>query len=245
MSHVSLPVILEPENSDLAVALLKDYFVPPDGVGSDFKGACFEHIGREWNDMRYVNRVTASDIVAVSCLDVDIPANASIALLGVDTEPVSDLLAQIPVDLDLWNATDDEIGPRSALFALWRYLRRYSGVGQSTTSKIIARKRPRLAPVFDAVIATELGLRDAGGHWQLMRDLLNSGGSAPLHLQLTALGQRAGLNMERITPLRVFDVAVWYFGNPKLTKRVKWVAADHGAVVPVHPTPEDGFAATF
>jgi len=234
MANPKLPVILEPENSDLAVALLEDYFSPPDGRGSDFKGAYFTHIGREWSEPKYYNRITASDIVAVSCLNAEIPPAASIALLGVDTDPISDLLAQIPVDLDLWNATDDQIGAQSAAWKLWRTLRQYPGVEQTAASKLMARKRPRLIPIYSAVVGKELGLRDSGGHWQLMRELLRSGGATPLNLHLTALGQRAGLNMSRVTPLRVFDVAVWYFGNPKLTKRVAWVAADHGAAVPDH-----------
>ena len=239
MADHKLPVILEPENSDLAVALQADYFSPPDGRGSDFTGAYFSHIGREWNEPKYHNRITASDIVAVSTLDVEIPPAAAISLLGVDTESVEELLAQIPVDLDLWNAGDEHIGAKSPAWALWRHLRRYPGVGQTRASKLMARKRPRLIPIYDTIVGAELGLRDSGGHWQLMRDLTRCGGATPLNLHLTALGQRAGLNMNRITPLRVFDVAVWYFGNPKLTKRVAWVAADHGARVPVRPAPVD------
>ncbi|MCL1899195.1 MAG: DUF6308 family protein [Promicromonosporaceae bacterium] len=235
MTANRLPVILDVENSDLAVALLSDYFSPPDGRGSDFNGAYFSHLGREWSEPKYFNRITASDIVAVSLLDTEIPAAASIALLGVDTEPIEELLAQIPVDLDLWNADDEHIGGNSAAWKLWRHLRRYPGVGQTTASKLMARKRPRLIPIYDAVVGQELCLRDSGGHWQLMRELTQSGGNTPLWLHLTALGQRAGLNMDRITPLRVFDVATWYFGNPKLSKRVAWVAADHGASVPERP----------
>jgi hypothetical protein len=111
-------------------------------------------------------------------------------------------------------------------------LRHLKGITQPVASKLLARKRARLIPIFEPIVGAELGLRDAGPQWAVMRDLMQSGGSTPLHLQLEALGQRAGLNMDRVTPLRIFDVAVWYFANPKLTKRVGWVAADHGATVP-------------
>lgn len=233
----TVPVILEPENSELAVALLRDYFAPPDGRGSDFRGAQFERIGRRWNDPRYANKITASDIVATSCLSVDIPGDVSIALLGADTQPVERLLEQIPADLDLWNATDEQIGPHSPARQLWTLLRR-PGLGQTATAKMMARKRARLIPVYDAIIAGELGLKNPGAQWELMRNLLNhrtGPGSGPLHLQLAALGQRAGLDMSLVTPLRVFDVATWYFGNPKLAKRVAWVAQDAGTTVPDRP----------
>ena len=231
----TLPVILEPANSELAVALLRDYFAPPDGRGSDFRGAHFERIGRRWNDPRYANKITASDIVAVNCLSVDIPGDVSISLLGTDTEPVHELLSQIPLDLDLWHATDEQIGPNSPARKLWTFLRR-PGIGQLTTGKLMARKRARLVPVYDAIIAAELGLKNPGAHWDMMRNLMNTGaGQAPLHLQLAALGQRAGLDMTLITPLRVFDVATWYFGNPKLAKRVAWIAQDYGTKVPDRP----------
>jgi hypothetical protein len=231
-----LPVILKPENSDLAVALLRDYFAPPDGRGSDFRGAQFERLGRPWNDHRYANRITASDIVAVNCLSVDVPGDVSIALLGADTAPVEALLEKIPADLDLWDATDEQVGPHSPARELWTYLRR-PGLGQMTTSKLMARKRARLVPVYDAVIAGELGLKNPGAHWEIMRKLLNTdvGGGVKLHDHLKALGERAGLDTELVTPLRVFDVATWYFGNPKLAKRVAWVAQDHGTTVPNRP----------
>ena len=231
MSKVTLPVILEPEYSDLAVALLRDYFAPPDGWGSDFAGAHFDKIGREWSDARYANRITASDIVAVSTLSVDIPREAAVQLLGPATEPVGELLAQIPLNLDLWNATDAQIGAHSPAWQLWSLLRPITGPGPTITSKLLARKRPRLIPVFDTIIGQQLGLEHAGGHWSALRELLNQG-DGPLHYQLSALGERAGLNMDRITPLRVLDVAVWYWGNPKLTKRVQWIATDHGAAIP-------------
>ena len=174
--------------------------------------------------------------MAVNCLSVDIPGDVSIALLGPDTEPVEHLLDQIPQDLDLWNATDEQIGGHSPARELWTYLRR-PGLGQMTTSKLMARKRARLVPVYDAIIAAELGLKNPGGHWELMRKLLNQdvGGGKALHQHLAELGERAGLDMSLITPLRVFDVATWYFGNPKLAKRVAWVAQDHGATVPERP----------
>ncbi|MDR2703611.1 MAG: DUF6308 family protein [Cellulomonadaceae bacterium] len=236
MIDAQLPVILKPENSDLAVALLRDYFAPPDGRGSDFRGAQFERLGRPWNDHRYANRITASDIVAVNCLSVDVPGDVSIALLGADTAPVEALLEKIPADLDLWDATDEQVGPHSPARELWTYLRR-PGLGQMTTSKLMARKRARLVPVYDAVIAGELGLKNPGAHWEIMRKLLNTdvGGGVKLHDHLKALGERAGLDTELVTPLRVFDVATWYFGNPKLAKRVAWVAQDHGTTVPNRP----------
>ena len=240
-----LPVILEPENSELAVALLRDYFAPPDGRGSDFRGAQFERLGRPWNDERYANKITASDIVALNCLGVEVPGDVSIALLGPDTEPVQKLLAQIPPDLDLWEATDAQIGAHAPARELWSYLRR-PGMGQTATGKMMARKRSRLVPVYDPIIGAELGLKNPGAHWEAMRNLLNEKvgpNGIPLHEHLVELGKKAGLDTELVTPLRIFDVAVWYFGNPKLAKRVAWVAQDHGAKVPERPPfaapPED------
>lgn len=213
-----LPAILRPEHEPLADELLRVYF----GLGDyrqRYTGAHFDVLGRPWYDPLTLDAITATDIVAVSCLSVDVPADASVAILGPDAPKLSRLLRQIPADVDLWVAGDAEIGPDSASWRLWDTLRAYPGMGPTTTSKLIARKRPRLAPIYDDVVGTELSLSSSAGHWKrvqeaMLVELRRGDVGESLHARLADAAARVGLN-PAVTPLRVFDVLVWLAGNPR------------------------------
>jgi hypothetical protein len=84
-------------------------------------------------------------------------------------------------------------------------------MGRTTTSKLMARKRPRLIPIFDTVVARELGLNGAVGYWRGMREGLASQDGAR-HAWLKHLGEAAGVG-PTVTPLRVLDVVVWMHGK--------------------------------
>jgi len=85
------------------------------------------------------------------------------------------------------------------------------GLGRTTTSKLIARKRPRLVPIWDTVIAV---VTDAHDHqWEPLRAALQEDDHA-LHRRLLTLRDAAGLPAD-VSALRVLDVIAWREGKNK------------------------------
>ncbi|MFC9839742.1 DUF6308 family protein [Rhodococcus sp. NPDC127530] len=97
-----------------------------------------------------------------------------------------------------WPAWDLE----TALWAL-------PGIGQTKATKLIARKRPRLYPIWDSVVSQVLGTERS--HLNPVREALRADGGA-LHHRLLSLREEAGLP-EEISALRVFDVIAWMDGK--------------------------------
>ncbi|WP_454857577.1 DUF6308 family protein [Promicromonospora soli] len=213
----AMPAILEPEFAPLAAALLRDYYTATMSNGQPwFTGARFESLGGPWNDPSNADRFTAGDVVAVSCLSIDLPGAAAIRILETQAGSIGEWLAAMPrCGVPLWEVSDSEIGPGSSAAELWWLLRDgKDGIGRTTASKLMARKRADLIPIYDSVVGTALGLANAEGHWETMRQLmLTSIDGAPLHQRLSAMSDEAGL-APLVTPLRVFDVLVWYAYNP-------------------------------
>lgn len=77
-------------------------------------------------------------------------------------------LERIPVYRELHEATDAQIGAKSAANDLWRAVRK-AGVGPVTTSKLLARKRPKLLPVIDSVVQDTLKHPARGDFWLTLR----------------------------------------------------------------------------
>ena len=182
-----------------------------DESGPRFTGAMFETIGA---GEASPHRFTASDILAVSMLSVDVPARVSIALLENDAEHAADLLAAIPVDIDLADAEPAHIAPGSAAWQLWDLLRSYDEVGPTIASKLMARKRPRLIPIQDSVVTATLSHPRRGDFWAAMREAL--GGTVANGMTLSGwlrAAQNEAQIPRHVTQLRVFDVLVWMNGK--------------------------------
>lgn len=221
-----LPSIFESRYAALVDALIKDYFFAVTRKGlSRFTGAHFETLGGEWHEPAIRNVITAGDLAAVSCLSVKVPGAAAIRVLHGQAKDISELLtAMPPVEATLWDVPKSVVvdleAPASQLWHLLRGGR--DGLGPTTTSKLIARKRANLIPVFDTVVQEVLGLPSSANHWATMRRLMQTeiDGRA-LHTRLAESARRVGVDAT-VTPLRVFDVAVWYGYNPR-TKVQSWV----------------------
>lgn len=226
----TMPTIFEPAFEPLATALLRDYYEATKSDGQPwFTGARFESLGSPWNDPTNADRFTADDVVAVSCLSVRLRGTAAIRILEHEADSIGELLGKMPLDVPLWEASDAEIGPDSAATELWWLLRAgKDGLGRTTVSKLMARKRADLIPIYDSVVRSALGLNGAAGHWERMRQLmLTVIDDVPLHQRLGTMAADAGLS-PLVTPLRVFDVVVWYAFNPndEVRARARGMADD-------------------
>ncbi len=81
--------------------------------------------------------------------------------------------------------------------------------GRVRTSKLLARKRPRLIPITDQGIETVLGSDD--NRWRSLNEALNTpvdGGTTTLQQLLIELREESRIPAH-ISALRVLDVVAW------------------------------------
>lgn len=161
--------------------------------GGNFAADTFDTLG--YNDPF---RVATDDLLAVTLLDVHVPALALRRMLGDDRELLSHMLEAIPIATDLWGATTDHL---VAAGGFWDHLVAYDGVGTVIAGKLLARKRPRLIPIVDDVIGTALPA-PKGEYWVTLQASLD-----PTRIdRIEALRKTLS---PRISTLRLLDVAVW------------------------------------
>lgn len=163
------------------------------------------------------NELTSDDFVAVSMLSVDVPGAAAVGLSEKAFE-VRGLLAALPVSADLTRLDragfDRYLGDGSPALGLWRLLRSYGdrwGIGQTTASKIMARKRPHLVPIYDSEVGPQMSMRNADNQWEIWWQAFQD--NPGLGERLDRIG--AAANVPHISRLRIMDVALWRYGKDK------------------------------
>lgn len=191
-----------------AIADLRHYFgigVPPGWM--PFTGSRFEHLAGGGDRPEVADRFTAEDLVAVQTLSVTVPAPVVLDILeGRLGVRLSGLLQAIPWDIDMVDVEADVLAEGSPADQAWSLLCAQYGVDWVIAGKLLARKRPRLVPVYDKVVRCALG-RPSPSFWLALHAALRED-EAALHRQLLELRQIAGLP-ETVSALRVCDVAVW------------------------------------
>lgn len=211
-----------------AKALAKTYFEECSSFPSisTHTGAHFESLE---SDQNIPNQITASDLMAVQNLSVSIPARAAIGILEGHAEEISGLLEGICATTSLGDVSDEEefdalLGVNSSAQRLWDLLRRNGkgnerwGIGATTASKIMARKRPQLIPIEDSVVNRVI---QKGTHssWHLWWKAL----SADSVLKEFAKEVREHVDRPDLSTLRTLDIVLWRWGkkNPNfpLTQR--------------------------
>ena len=204
---MKLPRALSQSDDAEALALLQCYY----GRGAHahhhpFTGAWFDTWNSSGTRDQDADRFTADDLVAVTFLSVEISPLAARSLLVSDADDFTALLKELGQDRDLVQETDgwsdDWVGWR-----LWQKLVALPDVGPTKASKLYARKRPRLRPIYDSVVSTVLTTKDA---WEPLRAELQQ--NADLHPRLLKLRGEADLPSE-VSALRVFDVITWMEGT--------------------------------
>ena len=197
---------------EAAAGYIDRYFGLGAHAGEEFTGAHFERFTPTPAD-----EITADDLIAVSCLSVHVPAKAALGILGSKRGEISDLLAQIPADLPLADLSLDRhaeiLAPDSPASRLWHVLRSRDakrwGVGPTTASKIMARKRPALIPIYDSVVGAATGFRSGDGTWQAWHEAFATDGEFVAELE----DLRAAADLRDISLLRILDVVLWMHGT--------------------------------
>jgi Family of unknown function (DUF6308) len=178
-----------------------------------YTGAAFERLSGGGDHPDVANLFTADDLVAVSMLSVQVPPRAAIRILQDDADRLSAYLADVPADVDLADADESVISDGSAADRLRWQLYGYPGIGSVTAGKLLARKRPRLIPVFDGVISGVLG-HPGKGYWQDLRGELRAD-DGRLVERLNEIRSATSLG-DSVSTIRVFDVLVWMIGKGAL-----------------------------
>ncbi|MGY1653404.1 DUF6308 family protein [Geodermatophilus sp. SYSU D01119] len=199
-----LPVALQSGDDGRAEAYLHEYYGR--GEGSAYTGSYFDG----WGGEQDLYRFTAEDVVAVTFLSVVVPPMAAHRLLHADADRFNALLRDVGPDRDF----ADELKPMHREWPGWRLetaLRDLPGVGRTIASKLCARKRPRLLPIYDSIVAE---VTDAySTQWEPLRQQLRADDGA-LQARLLRLRATVGLD-DSVSALRVYDVISWMEGKKR------------------------------
>lgn len=216
---MTLPDILDDDHIDAAAKLLSAYYRLTTAGLPVYTGSLFNSWAGGGDAPGVVNRVTADDLIAVSFLALDVPGEAAFGILKTHAALISDLLAQIPADLDMADMQADDfdklLGEDSAALELWHVLRGRDtgrwGMGGTRTSKLIARKRPQLIPIYDSIVGPMMGLKkNSLGQWNRWHTVLTDGTGLPQRLQEI---RRVSEISDPISDLRVLDIVLWMNGK--------------------------------
>jgi hypothetical protein len=215
---VDLPDILSDQNVKAAAKLLHRYYREHDKRGLLSAGSYFD----EWagrGDTASRDGITDSDAVAVSMLSVTVPAKAMVGLAEAETSArITALLEQIPTNVPLRSLSRDKaaalLTDQGPAALLWKELRRTKrnrwGIGATTASKIMARKRPHLIPIWDEVIGQVIGKRSSDDQWMNWHRLLTDGTGLPE--RLAEIHRLSEVELP-LTELRIMDVVLWRYGK--------------------------------
>jgi hypothetical protein len=206
---IRLPRVLRDGDDAAAVDVLQEYFtrkvVKTGYLRTGALWDTWDPSGRREADR---DVFTAEDLVAVTLLSVKVPGQGALILLGDRHSELCDLLLEVGEDRDLVDEADT-FTANSPAWRLETALREIHGVGRTTASKLIARKRPRLYPIYDRVVGIELGTTVA--HLDPIRVALRER-DGELHHRLIRLREQAGLD-ESVPAQRILDVLAWMQGK--------------------------------
>ena len=151
--------------------------------------------------------ITSNDIVAVSMLSVNVPADAALRIVTDDSPRIRSLLRQVPAGASIVDC-GTALDRGEAAWTLWTLLESYSGMGPTTVSKVLAVKRPALIPIHDSYVSQALGLDPyAVGQWEAWHRAFTGPRSDELIAAATTITDRA--KAEHLSALRVIDIVIW------------------------------------
>jgi len=206
--QLTLPAALTDDNHDDAVVKLREYFgLEP--YTKPYTGAWFERLGGGGDRGEVRDVITTEDLVAVTMLSVDVPASAALQILGPDGREISDLLRRIPTALDLAGVDPELINKDWPGWRLWTLLESMQGIGWVIAGKLVARKRPRLLPVYDSIVREQVGA--PADYWHSLNHDLRERDDA-LHRRLLDIRVQSAIGCD-ISALRVLDIVTWMTGR--------------------------------
>lgn len=150
------------------------------------------------------NRIEAEDLLAVTLMGEMFPARAVRQLLdGPERLEAERLLKLIDVGRALWKWDIDALhSDGHPVLELWRMLDGFPYVGATRASKLMARKRPNLVPIYDSVVGKHIATAD--DYWYVFHAFLKEETNQG---KVKDIRRKAGV--DKVPLLRVLDTAVW------------------------------------
>lgn len=214
---INIPEPLASDDLTAAIGLVGGYYAARFDDFSDrtddppyFSGAFFDDCSPDTtND----NVFTVSDVLALSMLSIRLDRFRTAEVLYYQREQLSELLGEIGPDRELAK----EPGPLPDDWPARRLeqaLREIPYVGKVTATKLIARKRPKLFPIFDSVVKASLAPET------IFLDTVHAEMSTNKGLgdKLSDIRSAVGLPSS-ISDLRILDVVAWMN-----VKRPQWTS---------------------
>jgi hypothetical protein len=206
---IGLAALLDLLDNPQSAHDLREYFgvgLPP-GEAPPFTGGRFERLAGGGDRPEVRDLITADDLIAVQMLSVKVRAPVSLALLeGSLGRAISAELSRIPTSVCLGDdGAAEHVADGGPAYNAWHMLKGSVGVGWVIAGKVLARKRPKLIPVYDGVVSCALGTTT--GFWLWLDCMLRKQDGELAH-RLAELRDEAGLSDE-ISVLRILDVVLW------------------------------------
>jgi len=205
--------VLDAIGEEDAITYVAEYFGLASSGRPSYSGSRFETFA-DGGDENEPNRITAEDLIAVSMLSVHVPAQAALGILGDLSGDLENHLKRLPVDARFEDLTEEDFGkylgdagPAAGAWTLLRQPAARWGVGQTTASKILARKRPHLVPIYDSVVAHAVGLPNSADQWTRWNEAFRGAGGAAGIERLRRIRHAAGQG--HLSLLRVLDIVIW------------------------------------
>ena len=190
---------VEGELAAAAIEVLNAYYRPVGG----FDGRYFDQLAATADPFQF----TPADLLAVRMLSVEVPPDVAMWLLGDGQAETASLLKAIPAEAAIWDA-GDLLCRGSAAWELWDFLHGMTGLGDTTTSKLLAAKRPQLIPIWDSVVGKALFGNDVNGYWESWVSWFAGDNGKVLRSAYEGLRKSAEVPAF-VSTLRLVDVVVW------------------------------------
>lgn len=190
----------QPDSADV----LRAYLAEDDGRPS-FTGSRFDDFDGGGDRPEVANRFTPADLVAATFLSVQVPPRPALWLSEDPTGQLHELLREIPAGVDPSDPAGAEelTAPDSHASRLWTLLDEQVGLGWVTVSKLLARKRPHLLPVYDQVLKGVVQ-PPRTGWWVTIAEAFTDADFVASVADL-----RGEARAEHLSLLRTIDIVVW------------------------------------
>jgi len=187
------------------------------GAPRQFSGSLFDSIGGGGDRPDIEDQITREDVLAVTAVNAPVPAAVASLLL---TQPASGRLVtwlrRLPTDIDLWDAEDDTLATATKA---WDEIRTIYEDGTSSgadvgfaANKLLARKRPRLIPLYDEKVRGVVHLAEGASWWFSLRDAMRvDGEDNEVRFRVCAAMREADVGY--VSVLRGLDVILWSYAS--------------------------------
>ena len=199
------PAELGPFVGDDAIGRLVEYF-----QSGRFTGGRFDRLAGGGDRPDVADVFTSDDIVAVPSSACAFRARLLLPSWTTTTARTRHSCIRFQSALTCGGPTRPTLGRARTPTSCGARVGRLPGINWVTAGKLLARKRPRLIPVYDRVVKTALGRGDADEWWRPLRHALID--DPHVVARLSVLRDTAHI-ADTVSLLRVLDVCIWMQEN--------------------------------